>query len=190
MRKRCYWLRNFGTVRVCPPADSPHNPFHSKYAHRPTLSAPPTGGALVLGGICVTNFTLFPCPLAASLSLFSVSQTDVWTKTWCQSVGETMGLLPLATWIPTQWWPREYPVSNGINGGIEGEGDREWEEERESLCLTHQRDCVNWSPPLSAVWDSSTDDKDGLLLDLCVCVCGLKSVYIWPNWPKVMVLCS
>lgn len=46
-------------VSLCPPAD---NPFHSRDAHGPALSAPPTGGALVLGGICVTNFTLSPLP--------------------------------------------------------------------------------------------------------------------------------
>lgn len=72
-------------VSLCPPADSPHNP--------PTglLSAPPTGGALVLGGICVTNFTLFPLPtrcFTVSFLCLSVRCMDkrhgvrVWVRRW------------------------------------------------------------------------------------------------------------
>lgn len=141
------------SATLCPPANSPHNPFHTQYAHRATLSAPPTGGALVLGGICVTNFTL---SVAHSLLHFSSVDQMYGQKAQSERVGETMGLLPLATWMPTQWWPREYPVSTGINGGIDGERDRTLEKERESLCLTLQRDAVKWSPPLSAVWVSSS----------------------------------
>lgn len=128
------------------------------------------------------------CPLSASLSLSQMYGQ----KTWCQRVGETMGLLPLATWIPTQWWPREYPVSNGINGGIEGEGDGEWEEEREFMSDTSEGLCDLKSTIVCCMRVWLRDDKDGLLLDQCVCmcVCVALSVYGWPNWPSVRVLCS
>lgn len=105
-----------------------------------TLSTPPIGGAHVLTGICVTNLflslprlhtlllfitRLFLC-LSRSflpLSLFlSFSQLDVWTKEtvrWGGVGWGVAGLLPLATWIATQWWPGEGFLSTGINRGIE-----------------------------------------------------------------------
>lgn len=76
VRKRCDWLRNFGTVWVCVHLQIPLTIRFSHDTPTGLLSAPPTGGALVLGGICVTNFTLSPLPTRC----FSVSQSDVWTK--------------------------------------------------------------------------------------------------------------
>lgn len=90
-------------VSLCPLADSPHNPFHSQSTHRSTLSPPPTGGALVLGGICVTNFTLSSLPTRCFTVYFLCLSVRCMDKRHgVKSVGEMMGLLPLATWIPTQ----------------------------------------------------------------------------------------
>lgn len=96
-----------------------------------TLPTPPIGGAHVLTGICVTNLSLslprlHTLPLFItwlflylSLSFLPLSQLDVWTKETVGWVRGIVGLLPLATWIPTQWWPGEGFLSTGINAGIE-----------------------------------------------------------------------
>ncbi len=169
MRKRCDWWGILACVSLCPlqiPSQSVSLTIH----HRPALSAPPTGGALVLGGICVTNFTLSPCPLTASLSLSLMCGQ----KTWCQRVGEAMGLLPLATWIPTQWWPREYPVSNGINGGL-----RESETERERVYVWHIRGLCELKSTLLLYESGSEMTRWTALRPVCVCVWCVYGVALY-----------